>query len=329
MELSDVEEEHDARCTRNIFEELKKRVIIKQFVTDSPNLFGYSDDPFQDQGYVKGVSCITGSFPKDDTVRKMLNQSSGRSWKRLHSAICKNTLFVSKDENASLKIIDFGLADFIKPDARLSEIAVLQFDEEPWPSISAEAKDFLKHLLHKDPRKRSTAAQALAHPWIENISGGGKQQVASTSVSVSTSLHLVASRTGALTPRGTDLSLAGEEPSISNLSLESELVGSERIRTSGSVDQQLKEAQGINKFLVALGGVISAVNQAHIPYRNHKLTMLLSDYLRGNAKKPTVMNISPVYLCSSSSLDHQPYWVKIKVNQRIGRSMLQKGLIKT
>ncbi|KAL2608822.1 hypothetical protein R1flu_027395 [Riccia fluitans] len=217
-------------------------------------------------------------------------------------------LFVSKDENVSLKILDFGLADFIKPDARLSEIAgtpgymapemlqraynieadnwsvgiiayalisgsrpfevmtgseyselmynaELKFDEEPWPSISAQAKDFLRHLLHKDPRKRSTAAQTLAHPWIEDMSRGGKQQVDSTSVS---------------------------------------LVGSERIRTSGSVGQQLKEAQGINKFLVALGGFISAVNQAHIPYRNHKLTMLLSDYLRRNAKKPTVMNISPV-----------------------------------
>ncbi|XP_075654595.1 CDPK-related kinase 5 [Castanea sativa] len=42
------------------------------------------------------------------------------------------------------------------------------FDEPPWPSLSAEAKDFVKRLLNKDPRKRMTAAQALCHPWIKN-----------------------------------------------------------------------------------------------------------------------------------------------------------------
>ncbi|XP_022948092.1 CDPK-related kinase 5-like [Cucurbita moschata] len=42
------------------------------------------------------------------------------------------------------------------------------FDEPPWPSLSSEAKDFVKRLLVKDPRKRISAAQALSHPWIKN-----------------------------------------------------------------------------------------------------------------------------------------------------------------
>ncbi|KAE8667428.1 Tetratricopeptide repeat (TPR)-like superfamily protein [Hibiscus syriacus] len=42
------------------------------------------------------------------------------------------------------------------------------FIDAPWPSLSSEAKDFVKHLLNKDPRKRMTAAQALCHPWIQN-----------------------------------------------------------------------------------------------------------------------------------------------------------------
>ncbi|KAH1243151.1 CDPK-related protein kinase [Glycine max] len=42
------------------------------------------------------------------------------------------------------------------------------FDETPWPSLSLEAKDFVKRLLNKDPRKRISAAQALSHPWIRN-----------------------------------------------------------------------------------------------------------------------------------------------------------------
>ncbi|KAH9604300.1 hypothetical protein KSS87_019447 [Heliosperma pusillum] len=42
------------------------------------------------------------------------------------------------------------------------------FTEPPWPSLSSEAKDFVKRMLNKDPRKRITAAQALCHPWIRN-----------------------------------------------------------------------------------------------------------------------------------------------------------------
>ncbi|KAJ0009717.1 hypothetical protein Pint_34460 [Pistacia integerrima] len=36
------------------------------------------------------------------------------------------------------------------------------FDDGPWPSLSLEAKDFVKRLLNKDPRRRMTAAQALS-----------------------------------------------------------------------------------------------------------------------------------------------------------------------
>ncbi|XP_019424037.1 PREDICTED: CDPK-related kinase 5-like isoform X1 [Lupinus angustifolius] len=42
------------------------------------------------------------------------------------------------------------------------------FDEAPWPTLSTQAKDFVKHLLYKDPRRRISAAQALCHPWIRN-----------------------------------------------------------------------------------------------------------------------------------------------------------------
>ncbi|KAA8536169.1 hypothetical protein F0562_028647 [Nyssa sinensis] len=72
------------------------------------------------------------------------------------------------------------------------------FDEAPWPSLSTEAKDFVKRLLNKDPRKRMSASQALSecflslkkvrilvvsffstaynllfagHPWIRNYNG--------------------------------------------------------------------------------------------------------------------------------------------------------------
>ncbi|KAJ8748564.1 hypothetical protein K2173_003465 [Erythroxylum novogranatense] len=133
----------------------------------------------------------------------------------------ENFLFSSGSEDADMKLIDFGLSDFVRPDERLNDIvgsayyvapevlhrsysleadiwsigvisyillcgsrpfwartesgifrAVLRsdpnFDDLPWPSVTPEAKDFVKRLLNKDFRKRMTAVQALNHPWLRN-----------------------------------------------------------------------------------------------------------------------------------------------------------------
>ncbi|XP_010439398.1 PREDICTED: calcium-dependent protein kinase 15-like [Camelina sativa] len=42
----------------------------------------------------------------------------------------------------------------------------IDFKSQPWPSISESAKDLVRKLLTKDPKKRISAAQALEHPWI-------------------------------------------------------------------------------------------------------------------------------------------------------------------
>lgn len=73
---------------------------------------------------------------------------------------------------------------------------------------------------------------------------------------------------------------------------------------SGAVGEALKEAQSINKSLSALGDVIAALTtgQSHIPYRNHPLTMLMSDSIGGNAKTLMFVNTSPAdYNCAESN----------------------------
>ncbi|XP_078054057.1 calcium/calmodulin-dependent protein kinase type 1D-like [Mustelus asterias] len=46
-----------------------------------------------------------------------------------------------------------------------------EFDSPFWDDISEHAKEFVRHLLEKDPRKRFSCDQALRHPWIaENTS---------------------------------------------------------------------------------------------------------------------------------------------------------------
>ena len=74
-----------------------------------------------------------------------------------------------------------------------------------------------------------------------------------------------------------------------------DLAGSERVGKSGATGQQLKEAQSINKSLSALGDVISALTTSskHVPYRNHPLTMLMSDSIGGNAKTLMFVCCSP------------------------------------
>ncbi|VAH93373.1 unnamed protein product [Triticum turgidum subsp. durum] len=42
----------------------------------------------------------------------------------------------------------------------------LDFESEPWPSISDSAKDLVRTMLCRDPTKRLSAHEVLCHPWI-------------------------------------------------------------------------------------------------------------------------------------------------------------------
>ncbi|KAK7353833.1 hypothetical protein VNO80_19285 [Phaseolus coccineus] len=42
----------------------------------------------------------------------------------------------------------------------------LDFQSEPWPSISDSAKDLIRKMLDRNPKTRLTAHKVLCHPWI-------------------------------------------------------------------------------------------------------------------------------------------------------------------
>ncbi|KAG1327689.1 putative Calcium/calmodulin-dependent serine/threonine-protein kinase 1 [Cocos nucifera] len=219
-------------------EDVRREVRILSSLTDHKNLVQFHD-AYEDEDNVyvimelcKGGELLDrilsrgGKYSEQDAKVVMAQILSAVSFCHLQGVVHRdlkpeNFLFASKDEKSTLKAIDFGLSDFVKPDERLNDIvgsayyvapevlhrsygteadmwsigviayillcgsrpfwartesgifrAVLKaepsFEEAPWPSLSNEAKDFVKRLLNKDYRKRMTASQALSHPWIRD-----------------------------------------------------------------------------------------------------------------------------------------------------------------
>ena len=74
-----------------------------------------------------------------------------------------------------------------------------------------------------------------------------------------------------------------------------DLAGSERQKKTGAKGEVLDQAIHINQSLSTLGNVVSALvtGKGHVPYRDSKLTKLLSDSLGGNSKTVMIANVGP------------------------------------
>ncbi|KAK9271434.1 hypothetical protein L1049_027025 [Liquidambar formosana] len=42
----------------------------------------------------------------------------------------------------------------------------IDFESQPWPVISESAKDLIRKMIERDPKKRISAHEVLCHPWI-------------------------------------------------------------------------------------------------------------------------------------------------------------------
>ncbi|KAK4796179.1 hypothetical protein SAY86_028505 [Trapa natans] len=93
-----------------------------------------------------------------------------------------------------------------------------------------------------------------------------------------------------------------------------DLAGSERAKRTGSDGVRFKEGVHINKGLLALGNVISALGDekkrkegVHVSYRDSKLTRLLQDSLGGNSRTVMIACISPADINTEETLNTLKY----------------------
>ena len=88
-----------------------------------------------------------------------------------------------------------------------------------------------------------------------------------------------------------------------------DLAGSERAKRTKNEGLRLQEGININKGLLALGNVINALceGKSHVPYRDSKLTRMLTDSLGGNSRTIMIACVSPADINLEESLNTLRY----------------------
>lgn len=108
-----------------------------------------------------------------------------------------------------------------------------------------------------------------------------------------------------------------------------DLAGSERNKDSQASGQQLKEAGYINQSLFTLAGVVDALckGKKQIPYKDSKLTKLLSDSLGGNCITTLLAMLSPSQKFCRESVNTLKFAHGCKSIQNVIKKNQYKGSI--
>lgn len=177
-----------------------------------------------------------------------------------------------------------------------------------------EVRDLLSDKTPTDPSKKSPTQLKIRETLNGEIyvSGLIAQEVGSPKdigdrleeaskrrVTASTAMNAVSSRSHAICSFKVSGVLEGGEKFTSKLTLV-DLAGSERIKKTGASGSRQLEGIHINKSLMVLGQVVSALGggggrkqRQKPPYRDSKLTRLLQDSLGGNSRTIMVACVSP------------------------------------
>ncbi|XRB22654.1 kinesin family member 11 [Pseudoscourfieldia marina] len=160
--------------------------------------------------------------------------------------------------------------------------------------------------------------------------GSDRRRTAETKLnhqsSRSHSLFTITIHTKESTPEGEELIKCGKLNLV-------DLAGSENIGRSGAKDARAREAGEINKSLLTLGRVITALVDHHgyVPYRDSKLTRLLRDSLGGRTKTCIIATVSPSNHCyeeTQSTLDYAHRAKNIRNRPEVNMKMTKHAHIK-
>ncbi|KAJ3681550.1 hypothetical protein LUZ60_016039 [Juncus effusus] len=219
-----------------------------------------------------------------------------------------------------LELYNEEITDLLAPE----ELTKIPSDKKPLPLMEdgkggvlvrgleeeiVTSADEIFTLLERGSAKRRTAETLL-----------NKQSSRSHSL-FSITIHIKEA-----TPEGEELIKCGKLNLV-------DLAGSENISRSGARDGRAREAGEINKSLLTLGRVITALVEhlGHIPYRDSKLTRLLRDSLGGRTKTCIIATVSPSVHCleeTLSTLDYAHRAKNIKNRPEVNQKMMKSTLIK-
>lgn len=123
--------------------------------------------------------------------------------------------------------------------------------------------------------------------------GAWMEKASQQRVVASTAMNAVSSRSHAICTLRVE-GLVDDNVKFSSKLTLVDLAGSERIKRTGAVGARQAEGININKSLLVLGQVVSALSEKKKPpYRDSKLTRLLQDSLGGNSRTLLVACASP------------------------------------
>jgi len=201
--------------------------------------------------------------------------------------------------------------------------------------LLASTKTTARLEIRKDPRTGDTGIVNVEERFVDSSKqllkllkdGSERRSVASTDMNKESSRsHLILSISIEL------FDCRAQSVTCGKIRL-CDLAGSERPKRSGATNETLREAIEINKALTALGDVIEALSRGAsrgpVPYRNHKLTQLLSDSLGGNAKTLMFVNVSPTKSDVEETLNSLGYASRVRnvVNEIKGPRTIAMGAI--
>nr|CAH8845862.1 unnamed protein product [Trichobilharzia regenti] len=145
-------------------------------------------------------------------------------------------------------------------------------------------------------------------------SGSAKRSVGSTAMNMKSSRsHAILTLNFLLRPKVIECGAESTEGTLTAKLHLVDLAGSERLKKTHAEGDRLKEGIDINRGLLALGNVISALcerdakKRSHIPYRDSRLTRLLQDSLGGNSATLMLACVSPADMNMEETLNTLRY----------------------